>query len=66
MPETPTETAKPDNAERADEMSSPRGYYYDDAFGYEAFVDDEENAGDDLVTSPEAFEKTIANGESKA
>lgn len=55
----------------ADTVNSPGGdYYYDDAFGYEPFVDndDEETAipEDEACDEPAFDEKTVANGGLKA
>lgn len=56
MPRTPKQKAEPENKvdDRSEdswsEDQTTRGYYYDDAYGYETFVeDDEENTEQETV-----------------
>ena len=53
-PETPDKQKEPKRTENWEEDQNERGYYYDDAHGYEAFdpeVDDEEVEDDESEPS---------------
>lgn len=61
MPDSPTRNID-QNAE-----DLPQGdYYYDDAFGYENYVESDDDDADGSEDAKDSREKTIANGDAKA